>query len=242
MNPPKDGNQDPSSNPNPNDDGDGGVSDELKAAVSKIANAAQSSHATRMNKHFDKRFSEIQETITQSVSAQLEALKEALSGTGKPPDAKPAELEQMQAKYAKQIETLQAKVEAADRAREEEKSRASRNEERSALTDALRAGGVDGPLLKSAIALLFTEEKRIGRGDDGSIVFKTTKDGFDEEMSIKDGVAEWLTSEEGKHYAPARPVAGSGNTGGALPRGKQPRTKMDALRELQEKLWNGELS
>lgn len=247
--------KDPSATPNPGDgeggDGDangagdgGGLSDDVRGAISKIANAAQSSHATRMNKHFDKRFSEIQESITTSVGEQITALQVALAGKVPPKkddkgskDDKGA-IDQLNAKYAKQITALQDKVAAADKRTADADTLRSRNEERSVLTEALRAGGVDGPLLKSAMALLFTEEKRVSRDADGGIVFKSTKDGLEEELDVKAGVKEWLATDDGKHFSPARAVAGSGNKGGKVGTQKGKRTKMDAMKELQEHLFS----
>lgn len=222
---------------NPPEGGDQGGGEDLDARISKIANAAQSSHATRMSKQFDKKLSELTETF----SAQLSSLQEALTASA-PKEAKPEELEQVSTKYEKKLEQLARQLEEEKAARDQEKQLRARNEERGALTDALRAGGVDGPLLKSAVALLYTEESKVGRDDDGNIIFRTQKDGFDEDVSVADGIAAWLQSDEGKHYAPAKPVAGSGNLGGKHGNQKGPRTKTDAMRELTDILMNGDLT
>jgi len=62
--------------------------------------------------------------------------------------------------------------------------------------------------------VLHTEDHRVKRDKDGNIVFEFQRDGYKDHKSLAEGVAEWLGTDEGKHYAPARVGGGSGATGG----------------------------
>lgn len=216
--------------------GDDGA-DELDTRISKIANAAQSSHATRMQRQFDKKLAEVTSTLTSQIAELKEALAASSQRKGEDSDDK-NDVGKIQEHYERKFQKLQQEVQEERKAREQEHSLRRTSEERSALSDALRAGGVDGPLLKSALALLYTEEKRVIRTEDGEIAFRLNKDGFEEEVSLSEGIAEWLASAEGKHYIPARNVSGSGATGPSPSQKKGgKRTKEDAARELEEALF-----
>lgn len=223
------------------------ITDELKNEFSRIANAAQSNHSTRISKQFDKRLDE----VTNAFSSQINELKEALLTAKNPEDhkgnkAKPQVADDAVAavreEYNKKLEALQNSVQAAEKARQEEKEKGLRREERSTLTDALREKGVDGPLLKAAAAVLYTEEQRIQRNADGNIVFKMEADGYEQEFEVVEGVAKWLETDEGKSFKPPRPVSGSGmpqfNKGKHNPV-KKKRSKAEALMELQSELTKG---
>lgn len=230
------------------DGGDGGtgIDEALQQHISKVINAAQSSHSTRMAKQFDKRISEINNTF----ASQLDELKSLVGKAQNPepnePDTPPTPkgkageaIEAVRQEYNKKIEALQNHVQNAERARKEEKEKLLRQEERSSLTDALREKGVEGPLLKAAAAVLYTEEQRITRNDSGDIVFKMEEDGFEQEFSVNEGIAKWLETEEGRSFKPARPAAGSGaqRFNNSTPTtNKKKRSKQEAMAELQEVL------
>jgi len=115
---------------------------------------------------------------------------------------------------AKQIASLQRQLtrernerekrEAADR---EKDAKIARDEERAKLSEALTTAGVDPKRIRGAIALLHTEDKRVRRSAEGKIVFV---DENDDEFDLAAGIKQWIASDEGKGYMPARGAQGSG--------------------------------
>ena len=129
---------------------------------------------------------------------------------GVPPDVR-RRLDQLE-KQVKQRDDELAKEKAA---REAEKKERETAEEKSALTKALTDSGLAPKRVKAAVALLYGEEKRVIRGEKGQLFFKLEdEDGDEVEYSLADGVKRWVASDVGQDFLPAKPVAGSGNTGG----------------------------
>ena len=99
------------------------------------------------------------------------------------------------------------------RARAEEKAAGRKAEERTKLSEALTAAGITGPKLRAAIAILHTEDARVKRGEEDSIVFV---DG-DDEIDLGEGVKRWLATEDGKAFLPPRGAKGAGTERSRLP-------------------------
>lgn len=109
-----------------------------------------------------------------------------------------------------------------------ERSKAMVQEERSELAKALSKAGITDPVKqKAAVAVLYTEDKRISRDANGQIVFKgKDKYGDDTELPLEEGIGEWASTDEGKFYQPAKQVGGSGSRVPARQqRGQQPDPK-----------------
>lgn len=107
-------------------------------------------------------------------------------------------------------------------------AKSARDEERSRLAEQLTAEGITGAKLKAAVALLHTEERRIKRNDQGSIVY-VGDDG--DETDLKAGLKSWLSTDDGKSFLPPRGAQGSG-TQPARGRLGEPLSPRDALRGM----------
>jgi hypothetical protein len=104
------------------------------------------------------------------------------------------------------------------RASEEEnlalKESQAREQEKSALTNALQ-GKVRERMLPGAVALLYTDQKKVRRDKDGGIVFEVKRKDYTDELTVEEGVLEWLATPEGKEYLPPVGAGGTGDKSGA---------------------------
>jgi len=90
----------------------------------------------------------------------------------------------------------------------------ARSQEKSALVTALQ-GKVRPALLPAAVALLYGEQKKVRRDKDGGIVFEVKRKDYTDELTVEEGVLEWLATPEGKEYLPPVGAGGTGDKSGA---------------------------
>lgn len=144
----------------------------------------------------------------------------------------------------KETAELRRKMETMEAERQAEKAAARTSEERTALQSALTAAGItDTRAQRAAIALLYTEEKRVARDADGNIVFRgADKYGEDEEKSIAEGIKDWAASDDAKPFMPAKEVRGTGtkpNTGARAGNPKPGQSKDEKIEAAQVAVFEG---
>jgi hypothetical protein len=207
--------------------------DEVEKMIDAKMNSAISTHLTRFKGAFAK---ELEGTIAKSlgpIGEQLASLTKKPEGEEEAREKGPSKAEAALQARIKELEEKTAKAESEKQAEREARLR---DEERSALANALQAKGVSGAKLKGALALLYTEEKRIGRAEDGKIAFKVQRAGYVDDLDLDKGIDEWLKTDDGKEYMPARPAAGSGAAparNGQAGKGGKPSTADLALKLAQ---------
>jgi hypothetical protein len=206
-------------------DGDDGgewspTKESIAALVDQKVNGAMSNHLTRFRSSFGKDMETSFGNLLKPLSDQFAELKAA-----PPPGKKPGKgeeggelsdsVKELLAKSEGRIKELEEKNRQESAARTEERAARFRDEERTALANVLRAAGVDELRLKPAVALLYTEDKRVARTEDGKIVMKVQKAGFVDDVSLDEGVASFLKTEEGKVFLPPdrAPLAAGPPTG-----------------------------
>jgi len=197
------------------------VDSALQEFVNKTVNAAASGRDTRMSKVFDKKLTdklaEFKQEIADIVSSsQPKPLTEEQKKTASESSNADERIAQLQKQNEAKLKELTNKVEAAETARTAALDKANTDEERQLLTNALREHGIEGSRLKGAIALLYTEECKVGRSENNGIIFKAQRDGYTDELTLEAGVEEWLKGD-GQAYLPPRAASGSGNIGGRSP-------------------------
>ena len=213
-----------------------GLSDEEKAEVTELVNGAVNGAITNQLTRFKKTFTEeITKTLSDALTPFGAQLKDVLdkvgtAGKGDGEIAKgkgnqlSAEVSEELNKARGQVAELTAMVEKERRAREEEREQAekakaesSRREERDQLGQILRARGVPETQARAAVALLHGEENKVGRAEDGAIVFKIQKGTgqakYVDEVALDKGVDEWLKTDDGKTFLPARQSQCAGGLG-----------------------------
>lgn len=137
-------------------------------------------------------------------------------------------------RMAAKIEALHRQAAAKEEAAAKEKAELLQRQEKSDMLAALTAAGVT--TAKGAYAML-KEEGRIKRNADGELVMLVVKEYGEDEVPVADGIKHWLTTDDGKHFAPPR---GGGDGSGTVVRGNAPRTrslsKEEAKRDAQKVL------
>lgn len=169
----------------------------------------------------------------EAVEASDEA-DEADEKPAKKPAAAPAPVKPSKAEIAAKKALAKATaVEKAAKEREltlqKEKADLQAKQERTEILSSLSdAGAVQA---QHALAVL-KATNRIKRNDDGELVFVAQREvageKFEEEVALDEGVKEWLTTDEGKIYAPPKGAEGSG----AGPSGKTGKGK--SMKELSK--------
>lgn len=195
-------------------DGDGDGDERLQKLVDQKVNAALSNHLGRFRTSFEKDLDTKLSKSLEPVTGSLSELKDTLAkGRGDhKPDKTDEEAEELKKANARIAELERKNKEAEEHAQATERKRLS-SEERTALTEALSQAGVDKNRIRAAVALLYNEDRRVKRDDEGNIVFLVPKAGYTDEVKLEDGIPDWLKTEEGKAFLPATGAAGSGATG-----------------------------
>lgn len=174
--------------------------------------------------------------LTASISEAIGKAKESEEGAGA---AKGKESEEL-AKLRKDHEATQKALRAMEEDRKREAAESSRQKRSGLLQAALTKVGITNPTLANAAAKLL--EDRVLTGEDGRVVFKRENAyGVEEMVDVERGVGDWMKTDDGKAFAPARKVAGSGNQPGGAP-GRNPfgqpqgqRQQMDPAQALAAK-------
>jgi hypothetical protein len=241
--------------------GEGSFTEAQRAELNTMINSANSTHSTRMQKVMDQKL----EGVTSNINSKFDELIGKLGGDNSSGgnnskgqgggqggaggnqggEGESDAMRQMRREHEARMAEMDRKFAEEKNLREATDKKAKTQEERSKLRQALADNEVPAGLMRAAEALLYVEDKRIGRAKDsngkptGEIHFLFQRDGYVDKMTdLKKAVGEWLTTAEGKHYAPARQVKGSGNQGnrnqGSNNNGKMSRAqeKQQAKREL----------
>jgi hypothetical protein len=214
------------------DGNDGTLSDDQRREVEELVNGAVNGAITSQLARFRKSFTEeITKTLGETLNPISEQLKQFAERASAPPPSGeggkakkgelPPEVQEELARAKGQVAELQAMVEKEKRAREEQAAEAERQrqaalakEARDALGAALRAKGVPEVQARAAVAMLTTEADVLGRNEEGVVIFKVPKGTgqarYIDEVPVEKGVEEWLKTDEGKAFLPARNAGGAG--------------------------------
>lgn len=194
------------------------LSDEARAEVSAMMNGAISNHLTRFRGSMSEDLEKIKGELSSSFSGVLEEFKKSIPASqpakGKKDDA--GDVSKIEAEYSARLADLEKRYNDEKAAREQERQSNLKNEERNTLATVLISKGADPNRVKAAVALLHTEEQRVSRNKDGSIVFKIQREGYADPLPLEKGVEEYLAGE-GKFFLAAKPVGGSGGKGNNAP-------------------------
>jgi hypothetical protein len=191
------------------------LSEDQKKEVANIVNQTITAHGKRG-------------TFTAGVgdvmAAELEKRGFKPPGVDDPPKPKPddgkggkGDPDPDIAKLKGQIVALEKKNQESEKATATERGKNNEREERGKLREALTAGGVGDDRVRGAVADLYLDQKCVTRAEDGAVVMHMKRDGYEEDIPIADGVAEFLKSDAGKGYLPAKDAGGSNNRGGNAP-------------------------
>ncbi len=198
---------------------EGGITAEQ---LTKMVNSAVTSQLGRYRQKADEQFA--------TISNQMATLVEAVSNQPEPTtkEATSEEQSQVASEYEARMKKMQAEMKKiennlAERTRQlqEQESQARDQAARGALRDALAEAGVPADRLKQAVGFVYDAEKRVSYDENGELGFSVQESWGVDRLSVSEGAAKFLESDEGKMYLPPRDAGGSGNEGGPAPKTKQ---------------------
>lgn len=197
-----------------------------------VANKAAADHAKRVAAKYEKQLEE-QKAKYEAQLAERAPAPTPEAPKGAADDAVAALRKEMDARLAERDRKLDEERTAREKERQARLAEEERNEAMAALADL----NVPAEVRKGAY-LQLKEDKRVGRDEDGQLVFMTQKDGYVDKAPLKEGIKSWGDSPDGKAYLPPRGVSGSGNKGGANPSTRKggPTTRAERVAEARAAL------
>jgi len=197
--------------------------DELSEAVintiTRTVNATVTAHLSRklgpaLKEALGTELTEIRDTLTQIAGGKPNA---GAGGDGKGNEGKgqnsgqPGTNGQQPAPSLKddpEVVAMRKRLAALEDERKKERETAQNNERDGTLREILTAAKIDPNRMRGAIAVVRDSVKRDA---EGKLVYKAQRQGYVDDLTLEDGVAEWLATDEGKSYqAPAQGVRGGG--------------------------------
>jgi len=162
---------------------------------------------------------------TEGLTAKMEELLSANpggNGNGRDKDESKAQSWKDSPEYKAMIQRdkdRDAEIERMKQEREDEKNAADRKEERATLEAALRKAGIEELKLRSCVATLIHEDKVMQRDSNGQMVYRVNRGEYNEDMTVSEGVSEFITTDEGKAFLPAKGATGTGAVGDSTSEG-----------------------
>jgi len=233
-----------------------GMNDDMAKFMDQRIHSALGVHLTRFRSSFEKDLDKKLEAGFSPLNEQLGSIGEFIqnqkksqqqngqnganghNGQGAPaiPQEWEARFSDMQKKYEGRINELEEKNRQEANAREQERMERLQTEEKHALSSALANAGIEGSRARAAMSLLYTEDKRVTRNDDGDIVFLVPKAGYVDQVTLDEGITDWLKTEDGKAFLPPRGAGGSGGKGSQHRRGQKPPSKAEKQAQAKVQL------
>lgn len=183
------------------------ISEQMQQEFARIANSAVSSHLKRALSP-----EKLREALAPALANLLPPSKPVEAPEAPEAPVKGKEKDSAFAAMEARTRALETKLKEKEEAEKHMQQKELRREEESALTRALEANGVKGPRLEAAVALLYDRKKLITRNTEGEVGWLTKQAGYDEVLPLESAVTDWLGTEAGKDFLPARGVGGSGAT------------------------------
>jgi hypothetical protein len=185
----------------------------------KKLNSAITGHQKRFEQRFtqtlDDRFTSFQQLLEKALSASQETEEESESSNGNTPNPKPQqstsghvppEVRALQ----KQLADMQSKLTESEKKAEKE---ASEKREASIRAKVVEAATQLGSDKGNQIYKLLKDQFDLDEA--GNVKFISHEDGYEDIRDLKGGLNDWLQSEEGKHFLPAKNFQGSGASNNA---------------------------
>lgn len=136
-------------------------------------------------------------------------------------------------KLQRQLEETNRKVEEERQARQAAEAQSRRQAMEAAVTDSLGRAGVPSARHRQALAYLQTLKTDQGEPvldvtDGGQVVWRAQKNGYVDEIAVKEGIEAWVGTDDGKHYLPPRGSNGTGDGAGNPGGGRDASVPRDA--------------
>jgi hypothetical protein len=200
------------------DGGGAGMDDATRDLIIRTTNAAVANQLGR----------KLGPAISEGVTAAMAPLQESIAalssspGDGGKGKGKGNESPEM-AELIRKQKALEGQLAEERTARQTQETAARDAAKRSQVQNALAAAGVEPLRMKGAMAEIMGN---VHQGDDGSVFFRDTSKGYDDDLALGDGVTRWSSTDVGKSYMAPKNIQGSGATppgrSGGRPPGNRP--------------------
>ncbi len=208
------------------DDDDEDDAPVTRGELTALVNAAVTTQVGRKLAPLKQQIDSLPAMVTEGVTAAVTAAfsangqgqqRQAAPGAQQGKDAAAGAQESPQmVEMRQQLEQLQGKLKAQETANEAAQRRVREGERDNAITGALSTHGVDKARLRGAAlvlreSLVAIKDKDAPGGE--RYVYRVKRDGFEDDLDIGAGVAEWVKTDEGKSYlAPTQAARGGAGT------------------------------
>jgi hypothetical protein len=176
------------------------VDDSTRDLILRTVNAAVSNQLGR----------KLPTAIEQGVTAAMGPITESIANLTKPPegggDGKGNQSPEM-AELLRKQKALEGELAAERQARQTQETQTKETRRNSALQNALAKHGVEPLRMKGAMAEVLGQ---VQDSDDGQLFFRDTSKGYDNDLSLDDGIKSWASTDVGKSYLAPKDVGGSG--------------------------------
>jgi hypothetical protein len=190
----------------------------IKKEFGRMANGAATTAAQSAVKGLRERLEALPdpETLGSLIEAKIGEKLPAKSDPAKSNEpsaeaAVAAAVKAAEGKWQKELAKVQEQLKIEAEEKRAITTKQQRTEEREALGRALEKAGVP-PLVRPGALALLSERGIVSRDADGNIIYRgKDKHGVEETSPLDDGIAAWVTSDEGKGYLPPKDIGGSGD-------------------------------
>lgn len=163
----------------------------------------------QLNKHFDTKFAEIDQTLKGIKDGGGKGKGDDKGSTGEIPEEVKNALDKMTAK----VDELTNQVNEKDQQLQAQRDQARERERQATLRDALSQAGVPDKRLTPLVAY-FEQQKKIQDGENGEFFVEVERDTaghrYKEKLKPEQWAKEWIKTDEGKEWLPAQRVGGGG--------------------------------
>lgn len=179
-------------------------------------NRAITQRLRSFEKNFESKIGSLSENLSGTLKSQLEEISKQLKPVEEVKPSKKEVDSQNELHNNPQFKAMQAELEAMKKASllasqkaQEERAKSREMQMRSHLSETLSKQGVPADRLKHAVGFLVNVTNSVSYSEDNEdeVVFKSQ----DGELDLASGVKQFLKSDDGKLYLPARAINGSGD-------------------------------
>lgn len=184
--------------------------DEITAINQLITDAiatSQISDREASGKRLEARLAKLTEDITGTVTTAIAGLKQPESEVDK---KKGKEDNSANSEVTAKLAAMQAKIDAAEEARNTAESTSKEQAMLNAFNEAAGNAGVTRDRVAHLRAVVHSADGRLQYRDDGTFGMQFKRDGYDEIVDFEDALPQFLKTDGGKHFLPASNVTGTG--------------------------------
>ena len=189
--------------------GGGGGDDLPEATRDLIMRTVNAAVSNQMGRKLPAAITEAMSPLQESISALTSQFQPQGGQQGGQGGQQGGNQSPEMAELLRKQKALEAQLEEERGARQQQETQAREQKKSSATQNALAAAGVEPLRMRGAMAEVLANVKL---GEDGKPFYRDTSKGYEEDLSIQDGISRWASTDVGKSYLAPKNVQGSGST------------------------------